>query len=487
MAHHIEHVSNEAEASNGSQIEFKELVAQAASKYSIKDYDAAAELYSRATELQAVLVGEMAAENADLLYAYGRCLYHAAVRNSDVLGSKIAGEKRCEGNPKFDRRKDARKIDEQSSESTKCFEKGSNHVPENVRSIAQSGNVPNPDRKFYFQFTGDEDLDDTAGESDTEQPDEKTSEEAEEDDFANAFEILDLARVLLLKRIEQEEEMGHGKGEAKADDSDTVRQLKERLADTYDLQAEISLEGERFPNAVDDLRAALNLKMKLFQQESSIIAEAHYKLSLALEFSSVTQHKSKDDATATKVEAQIDEAMREEAAKQMEASIASCRLRISKEQAKLHAEDGINREVSEESRKGSNTQKDVDDVKEMVADMEQRLIELRQPPLSFNGGSASNYADGIDRLGGFLSSLVEDSPTAQRRKLDEASRGATDLSSLVKRKKISPDMVTENTDGNNDKGDGKRKAEAGEFKAGTEKKVKMLNDNEDRISSGRSE
>ena len=75
-----------------------DLKAQATLKYSVKDYDVAAELYSQATELQAELNGEMSAQNADLLYAYGRCLYHFAVKNSDVLGSKVAGEKQ-EGGP----------------------------------------------------------------------------------------------------------------------------------------------------------------------------------------------------------------------------------------------------------------------------------------------------------------------------------------------------------------------------------------------------
>ena len=73
-----------------------DLRAQATLKYSVKDYDAAAELYSQATELQAELNGEMSAQNADLLYAYGRCLYHCAVKSSDVLGSKVAGERQEE-------------------------------------------------------------------------------------------------------------------------------------------------------------------------------------------------------------------------------------------------------------------------------------------------------------------------------------------------------------------------------------------------------
>src|SRR5436305_3032522 len=70
-----------------------DLVARATAKYAIKDYEPAAELYSQATALQAEINGEMALENADLLYSYGKCLYFVAVSNSDVLGGTAAGAK----------------------------------------------------------------------------------------------------------------------------------------------------------------------------------------------------------------------------------------------------------------------------------------------------------------------------------------------------------------------------------------------------------
>ena len=92
-----------------------DLKAQATLKYAVKDYNAAAELYSQATELQATINGEMAAENADLLYAYGRCLYHVAVANSDVLGSKVAGETRQDGPSRSTGRKVAPRGDTASS------------------------------------------------------------------------------------------------------------------------------------------------------------------------------------------------------------------------------------------------------------------------------------------------------------------------------------------------------------------------------------
>lgn len=54
--------------------------------------------------------------------------------------------------------------------------------------------------------------------------------------------MLDLARVLFMKRLEQPE--GEGKGK-EVGDSPMTKHLKERLADAHDLLAEISLENER--------------------------------------------------------------------------------------------------------------------------------------------------------------------------------------------------------------------------------------------------
>ena len=78
-------------------------------------------------------------------------------------------------------------------------------------------------------------------------------EEEEEDDLAVAFEVLDLARVLFSKKIEQPEApstettsdpASTDKGK-EVGDSPVTSHVKERLADTHDLLAEISLENER--------------------------------------------------------------------------------------------------------------------------------------------------------------------------------------------------------------------------------------------------
>lgn len=353
---------------NDSSARLNDLTAQATLKYSIKDYNAAAELYSQATELQAELNGEMSSQNADLLYAYGRCLYHVAVRNSDVLGSKVAGEKREEG-----AKKPGSQIQKKGKTVSEVEDSRKRADQEIITKVVETKDEENGARENkeeirpYFQFTGDENFDISDEEEDgVERNGEDGAPEEEEDDFVNAYEVLDLARVLLLRRLE-EAEVGKAKANI-ADEAQPTVQLKERLADTYDLQAEISLEGERFPSAVVDLKAAVALKEELFPQESSLIAEAHYKLSLALEFSSVTQQKDDNGKAEAGGEAYVDEIIREEAAKEMEAAIASCKLRIKQEEARL----GSNVSSNDLRGKSKVTGDDINEVKEMVKDMEQR-------------------------------------------------------------------------------------------------------------------
>ncbi|PGH19075.1 hypothetical protein AJ79_00109 [Helicocarpus griseus UAMH5409] len=399
--------------SDSKKTELASLIERAAAKDAIKDYDAAAELYSQATELQAELNGEMSVENADLLYSYGKSLYNVAVRKSDVLGSKVAGQATAAPKDETSTTKPTAEVPNESiigraiAESSTADEKAAESITEEAK----------PQQSSLFQFTGDEDFD---SDSDEDFAGEGVEQEEEDDEFANAFEMLDLARILLLRKLE-----GIG-SEQQAEE----RGIEERLADIYDLQAEISLEGERFENAVSDLRAALGLKTKLFPLEDPSVAECHYKLSLALEFSSITPEKEEEgqDPAESKV-AKVDEKLREEAAKHMETAIESCKLRISKEDKK--------RESTTDKETLVKMKRSIDDVKEIVSDMEQRLVELRRSPVSINDpneGIAESNA-----LNGILSQVLGQSSADKSSLLENAMKGANDLSSLVRKKKRGPE------------------------------------------------
>ncbi|KAK5168651.1 uncharacterized protein LTR77_005960 [Saxophila tyrrhenica] len=443
-----------------------DLKASATQQYSLKNYPAAAEFYSEAAEVQDQLHGEMSPENADLLYQYGRCLYHVAVSNSDVLGGKVASSEE----PKRKKRKTV-KAEGNGEGSSKAgtglignaMKGGGATAVDGKAEVKKEDGDAAAANKPYFQITGDENWTDSEDSEDEDAAADAEAEE-EEDDFAIAYEILDVARVLLQRKLEQQD-----------GDVEQQRQIQERLADTHDLQAEINLENERFTDAINDTRDALKLKLALYPEESSILAEAHFKLSLALEFASVTS-TSEDSAPAAdganESTAQVDTALRAEAASEMELAIASCTARIAKETAVLSTLDANPSKRAEQERS-------IADVKEMVADMKQRLVDLRNPAVSLSGMNATpEVGDGSGvALKGVLGAMLGEGGEGRKQKLEEVTKGANDLSGMVKkRKKVEVEAPVAGQEGEKVvEGKGKRKV--GDVEGGSEegvgKKVKF--------------
>jgi HAT1-interacting factor 1 len=123
----------------------------------------------------------------------------------------------------------------------------------------------------------------------------------------------------------------------------------------------------RFPGAVVDFRAALAHKQELYPEESEIIAEAHFKLSLALEFASITRTKdeSEEAANITEAETHVDQGMRDEAVKELEAAINSTRLKLQNKEVELASTSSPDdNEV---------TRAQIAEVKEIVTEMEGRV------------------------------------------------------------------------------------------------------------------
>ncbi|KAI9860579.1 MAG: hypothetical protein M1813_006003 [Trichoglossum hirsutum] len=442
----------------GSMLE--ELTAKATLQYSLKNYSAAADLYAQASELQADINGEDSSKNADLLFLYGRSLYQVGVSKSDVLGAKVAGEGNAEGAGGAKEAGSSAATNslsvegEVAGEATPKVVEGKDGTG---RPITESA-APN---KPFFQITGDENFDD----SDEEEEGEEGAAEGgdagieEEDDLKSAWDILDLARVLFIRRWGELQDEEKGKS---TEESEEVRHVKERLADTHDLLAEISLESESFPSAVADFKAALVLKEELYPEDSSVLAEVHYKLSLALEFAATTA--AGDGADKDGGEPKVDEAGREEAAQEMEAAIRCCRLRVKREEAELAAgetEDAKGGPV----KRSKVTRRSIDDVKDMIVEMEQRLTDLRAPPVPFSATLEDvGVHDGSGTLGSILGAILGESPAEQRVRLEEASKNANDISGLVRRKKnVLEEEESKAENGIN--GNGKRKVESTEVEA----------------------
>ena len=120
----------------------------------------------------------------------------------------------------------------------------------------------------------------------------------------------------------------------------------------------------RYQSAIVDARTSLGYKKELYPKESEIVAEAHFKLSLALEFASMTTSKEEgQDAAAGPQD--VDQALRDEAANELEAAIDSTKLKLQNKEVELatmHSPD-----------ENEATRKQIADVKDVIADMEQRV------------------------------------------------------------------------------------------------------------------
>lgn len=264
------------------QVSLADLTARASGHYASKRFDDAAEVYAQAAEMQAEMNGEMAPENAEILFLYGRSLFRVGQSKSDVLGGKAPeteGQQAKGGKSKKGKVVKKKKgpngaaagaagssKEEQELVAEKVVEEAAKIVADEAAAAeVKTEKKELEEKKPLFQFTGDENWDDSDEEEDegAEDEDGEEGEDEVEDDLGTAFEILDLSRVLFLKQLEDKtaaaasassayEDQGKGKevangGAEQGDHSDaTLQHIKERLADTHDLLAEISLENERY-------------------------------------------------------------------------------------------------------------------------------------------------------------------------------------------------------------------------------------------------
>lgn len=391
----------------------EELSQVASIHYSTKNFAAAAENYANAVEIQAELNGEMAPENAELLFYYGRALYKVAVAKSDVLGNKVAQEEKKKAKPKK-----APKGENAQSSSSAANGAKTEPKEESVES------------KPYFQLQGDENWTD----SEDEEEEQEGEREEDEDDFGNAYETFELARVLYARQLETSDVAdGADKGKGKAESSPKIRTIKERIADCHGFLVEISLENERFHDAISDARSSLALQEELYSFEHENVTEAHYSLSLALEFASVS--KVREDQTgqdtdaapetaATEDKDGVDWDLRKEAAKQTDLAIQSLEARLKKEETALSA-DSL---TSEQKKKEKKTI--IDDKKGMLEDLRTRLTDLQSDP-------TKQEFDSIDSsvFQGLLGGLLGADAATQKAKIAEATKSANDVTGLVKTKK----------------------------------------------------
>lgn len=251
-----------------------------------------------------------------------------------------------------------------------------------------------------------------------------------------------------------------------------------------------------YPNAMVDARESLKYKQELLPEESEIVAEAHFKLSLALEFASVTSQGDEEGAGAGAAAKEVNQELRDEAVKEMEAAIASTKMKLQNKEVELAT---IHSPEDNEA-----TRRAIANTKEVIADMEQRvslhspqpktespklqkknvvlthvsiqLVDLRGPPIDVQA------ALGNDPMGGILGAALGESAIETEARIEEAKKTATDLTGLVRKKgkdktAASPAAAAVEATASEQNG-GKRKAEEQEVDGGEASKKARTEENE---------
>lgn len=140
--------------------------------------------------------------------------------------------------------------------------------PESVEADAPQVTISSTGK--IIQFDEEPTFEEEEGEEEEEGHNEGDEEgEEEEDDFAFAWEMLDLARLLLDRHYP----------EPVADEK-----IREKQSSIHLLLGDVSMETENFEQAIQEYESAVSTVDALFSSTDRRVAEAHYKYALALEY-----------------------------------------------------------------------------------------------------------------------------------------------------------------------------------------------------------
>ncbi|KAI0339484.1 hypothetical protein BDW22DRAFT_599992 [Trametopsis cervina] len=402
-------------ATEGGPSTIEDALERAKRAFALKKYEQAVDHYATALELMTAEHGEDAPQAADLYFSYGRALLENAIAQSSVLGK----DQKDEG------------LAEKDAKSGGAF-------------LSFSGDAEEEGEEVPVDLFGEAAR---AVEAAEEEEDEEEADDGEpEDDFNAAWEVLDLARALYEKRQDEDDE------------------IKLKLADTYIFLGDVSLETEKFDQAIQDYEAGLNLKLELLPQSSRQIAEAHYKLSIVLDLSSGRLQDSIAHA--------------EKALESVEARLAELR-NASSGQVKvetLHKPDskGKGKAVAKGPRLLGDdavqnlTQTQVGaEIKELEGlkeDLALKVDELKTIPNEPGISAPALAAKALDQ-----ELNIKSEPSAGTL----SAAPVNDLTSVVKKKKKPAAAEAEAGAGSTAKGKGKRKAEEDEGHSPTDKKARL--------------
>lgn len=281
---------------NFDSTDYKELLKCGHHAFIIKDYSNAAAALGRATQLMAQEHGEEHDSLGEVYLHYARALLELSRNESEPLGDAIPhGDDDSDDSEEVNEEANDNTENETVEESDKTAETSETTPKEQKETVDEKKTVESNADKSAAEVTStqkaDEDKKETEdeqkdGESDkekvtngvssqpstscedgpstsngaTEESTEENSEKDEPSDLQLAWEVLEVAKKIFTARGDS---------------------AKELLSQTLILLGEVSMESENFDEAVNDIKAGLEIQENLYEKTSRKLAETQYKLGMA--------------------------------------------------------------------------------------------------------------------------------------------------------------------------------------------------------------
>ncbi|KAI9266996.1 hypothetical protein BY458DRAFT_540356 [Sporodiniella umbellata] len=191
------------------------------------------EKFGEACQLLDQYHGELAPQNGEAYFLYGKALLEFAILQNTILGQ----DAQANVSAAEDQQKTIKEVEISSS-----------------NPLIQMESIP--------EFKDDIGAEEASNEED----EDEDGAAMVDDDFEAAWDLLDTARVVLEKSGDEKSQL--------------------RLADVHLCLADVSLETEKFDASLIDFEKAIAIKEKYLENDNRELAEAYYKFALALEFSS---------------------------------------------------------------------------------------------------------------------------------------------------------------------------------------------------------
>jgi len=226
----------------------------------VRDTPAAVDSLAMSCEMISKTFGESSTECADAYFHYGRALLEMSRLESDVLGMAL------EGIPEGE--------DERVDESEVLPAEEMEEITVQVHE-ALVENFQTHEEKIALLTDGHtKQMPESDEEDEGEDEVMDTDVEEEPSNLQHAWEMLELAKVIYMKRVEAEQNI-YEKAE-----------FEKKICETLISLGEVSLETENFKQAVEDFSTCLKRRQDKLPKDSRSIAEIHYQLGVALGFSS---------------------------------------------------------------------------------------------------------------------------------------------------------------------------------------------------------